>query len=116
MAQSDDGRSDASTTPPGFDWGDRTPAVPITNEVHFPRKEFFWLKGFTLKDVKAMRPCDGKWKKEDQKQLHADIQRVTSPPFREEGDYVIVKEKYASPKNDFPGRLYSPACQGLCRP
>ena len=116
MAQSDDGRSDASTTPPGFDWGDRTPAASITIEVCVPRKEFHWLKQWELKDVKAMRPCDGKWKKEDQKQLHADIQRVTSQPFREEGDDTIVTEKYASPKNGFPGRLYSPGCQGLCRP
>eukprot|EP00966_Prymnesium_polylepis_P001901 43263-Prymnesium_polylepis.2 len=59
MAQPDDGRSDASTTPPGFDWGDRTSVAPITVEVRFPRKEFHWLKQWELKDVKAMRTCDG---------------------------------------------------------
>lgn len=99
-----------------FDWRDRTPAPAITVELRVPKSVFFWFKNWDLEDVRCMRPCDGKWKEEDQRHLLSEIQRVTSRTFRNEIAHVILTDNYFSPKSNFPGRLYSSGCQGLCRP
>ena len=96
-----------------LDWSDRTPAEPLTIEVRIPRRTWAWLQTWTLKDVKKMRPCDKKWKKEDQRQLLADVKRVLAQPTRVDGDWIYVTEQYAPAKNGFPGRLMSSGLQGL---
>ena len=96
-----------------LDWSDRTPAEPLTIEVRIPRRTWAWLQTWTLKDVKKMRPCDKKWKKEDQRQLLADVKRVLAQPTRVDGDWIWVTEQNAPAKNGFPGRLISSGLQGL---
>ena len=96
-----------------LDWSDTAPANNETIEVRIPHRTWCWLQTWTLKDVRAMRPCDKKWKKEDQTQLLASVKRVLAQPTRVDGEYVCVTEQYAPAKNGFPGRLMSPGLQGL---
>ena len=97
-----------------LDWSDTTPAEPQTIEVRVPRRTWCWLQTWTLKDVKAMRPCDKKWTKEDQRQLLANLKRVLAQPTRVDGDWIYVTEQYSAPKKTgFPGRLMSSGLQGL---
>ena len=112
-----DSTADTTTDPPPaitpFDWSDTMPAEPLTIEVCIPRRTWTWLQTWTLKDVKAMRPCDKRWTKEDQTQLLADVKRVLAQPTRVDGDWIYVMEQYNPAKNGFPGRLTSPGLQGL---
>ena len=94
-----------------FDWSDTTPAAAVSLDVPVPRRTWCWLQNWTLNDVQAMRPCDTKWKKEDQKQLLADIKAVLKLPHR----FVIVAVECRPSANGFPGRLYSKLA-GLCGP
>ena len=108
--------TDTTTDPPTitpFGWYDTTPAEPLTIEVRVPRRTWCWLQTWTLKDVKAMRKCDKKWTKEDQRQLLANVKRVLAQPARVDGEYVFVTEQYSPAKNGFPGRLTSAGLQGL---
>lgn len=106
----------AAAAPPAFDWSDSMPPAPVKLEVPVPRRQWDWLKTWTIKDVKAMRPCDTKWKKEDQANLLADLQRVLSlPVLRVDGDHVVVSVECRPPRKGFPGRLSSPLAS-LCGP
>ena len=108
--------ADTANDPPAItplSWSDVTPAEQLTIEVRIPRRTWCWLQTWTLKDVKAMRPCDKKWNKEDQRQLLANVKRVLAQPTRVDGEYVYVTEQYSSAKNGFPGRLTSAGLQGL---
>ena len=96
-----------------FSWSDTTPAEPMTIEVRVLRRTWCWLQTWTLKDVKAMRPCDKKWTKDDQRELLASLKRVLAQPTRVDGEYVYITEKYSPAKNGFPGRLTSAGLQGL---
>ena len=96
-----------------FSWSDTTPTEQLTIEARVPRRTWCWLQTWTLKDVKAMRPCDKKWTKEDQQQLLASVKRVLAQPTRVDGEYVCVTEQYRAAKNGFPGRLTSAGLQGL---
>ena len=96
-----------------LDWSDTAPAEPQTIKVRIPRRTWAWLQTWTLKDVKKMRPCDKQWKKEDQRQLLANLKRVLAQPTRVDGDWIYVTEQYAPAKNGFPGRLMSSGLQGL---
>ena len=96
-----------------FSWSDTTPAEPMTIEVRVSRRTWCWLQTWTLKDVKAMRPCDKKWTKDDQRELLASLKRVLAQPTRVDGEYVYITEKYSPAKNGFPGRLTSAGLQGL---
>ena len=115
-SSTDDEDAQSETGSPAIsvlDWSDTTPAESLTIEVRVPRRTLVWLQTWTLKDVKKMRPCDKKWKKEDQRQLLADVKRVLAQPTRVDGDWVYVTEQYAPAKNGFPGRLMSSGLQGL---
>ena len=105
----------AVDSPARLDWTDHTQTAPFTIKLRTPRKEFYWVKGLGVRGVKSMRPCDANWKKEDQAELVAKIKRATAH-YQEEGEHVIVEERYTQPQSGFPGRLWSPGCQGLCRP
>ena len=97
-------------------WTDHTPAAKLSIEVYVPRREFKYFEGFTLKDVKAWWPVSQTgYKSSDQADLLAALQRFSEQPHREESDYVVVTESYKPQKSGYPGRLYSPGCQGQVR-
>ena len=73
--------SDSPAAVSVLDWSDTTPAESLTKEVRVPRRTWAWLQTWTLKDVKKMRPCDKKWKKEDQTQLLACVKRVLTSGY-----------------------------------
>ena len=96
-----------------FSWSDMTPAEQLIIEVRVPRRTWCWFQTWTLKEVKAMRPCDKKWSKEDQREVLASLKRVLAQPTRVDGEYVYIAEQYFPAKNGFPGRLTSAGLQGL---
>ena len=108
--------TDTTTDPPvitPFDWSNTTPAEPLTIDVRVPRRTWYWFSTWRLQDVKAMRPCDKKWTKEDQRQLLASVKRVLAQPHHVDCEYVVVTEQYSTAKSGFAGRLNSSGVQGL---
>ena len=97
-------------------WTDETHAANLSIDVKVPRREFKYFEGFTRKDVKEWWPlCQTGYKSEDQENQLKALQRFSKQPHREEGDYVVVTESYKPPKSGYPGRLFSPGCQGQVR-
>ena len=93
------------------------PAAKLSIELRVPRREYCYIKGLTLKDVKSLWPIsETGYKSKDQANLLSDLQRFSNQPCREERDYMIVTETYSQPKSGFPGRYYnSNGCQTLVR-
>ena len=113
----DDSDSETTTSPPAFDWGDTTQANEVRLKLKVPRSEYYFFKGWTIKDVKETWPCgDTGYTKQDQINLLSDLQRFYKQPHVEDGEHVVVTEIYRSPRSGFPGRLHSSSgCQGLVR-
>lgn len=85
-------------------------------ELRVPRREYHYFSTWGLSEVEKAWPRTATgYTEQDQANLVCDLQRFYSQPRREEGDHVIVTESYGPSKNGFPGRLYSPGCQGLVR-
>eukprot|EP00966_Prymnesium_polylepis_P312862 7229829-Prymnesium_polylepis.1 len=96
-----------------FAW-DKTPVPPLSLEVRVPKAVFFDFKGWTMDDIlETWPPSVTGHTEEDSRKLLDGIMRVTSQPYREDGDCVVLTEWYHSPASGFPGSLYSPGLQGL---
>ena len=96
-----------------FAW-DKTPAPPLSLEVRIPWTFFFYFKNWTMDDIlKTWPSSETGYTEEDSRGLLNDIMRVTSQPYREDGDYVVLKEWYRSAASGFPGSLHSHGLQGL---
>jgi hypothetical protein len=99
-----------------FDWSDATPPSTLTLDVPVPRREYYYYKNLTLKDIKQLWPCASTgWTKEEQETVLSAVSKLHKQPHEDDGDFVIVTETYRPPKSGFPGRLQSPGCQGLVR-
>ena len=57
MAEADDTQI-AST----FDWTDKIPTPAVRKDLKVDRRTYHYFKSMTLKDIKALRPCDKNWK------------------------------------------------------
>ena len=103
MAEADDTQI-AST----FDWTDKIPTPAVRKDLKVDRRTYHYFKSMTLKDIKALRPCDKKWNKEDQQQLFEKLKGVLANNVDEDAETVTLRTCYCTPKTGFPGRLYSP--------
>jgi len=104
----------AGTATP-FDWSNHAPTANQELEVRVPRREYDYFRMWGLGDVRATWPHNAGYTPADKQSLLADLQKFYEQPRRVEGDFMVVTETYRPPKSGFPGRLYSPGCQGLVR-
>jgi hypothetical protein len=107
-----EGNEDELAPDVNFAW-DKTPAPPLSLEVRVPRSVFFYFKGWTMDDILKTWPLSNGYTEEDSRDLLDGIMRVTSQPYREDGDCVVLTEWYHPAASGFPGSLHSRGLQGL---
>ena len=104
MSETDDTQSASA-----FDWANKTPTTKVRIDLKVDRRTYHFFRNWTLRDIKALRPCDTKWKKQDQQKLFEKVKNVLANKIDEDADTVTLRTYYHTPRESgFPGRLYSP--------
>ncbi len=102
-------------TPSLFD--NHTPLSPVRCRLRVPARTYRWLDSLTLQDIQELRPCEKRWGRADQKELHRKLRDFLAQTATADGAHIIVQEEYRSQFSGFAGRLFSrKGCQGLYQP